>query len=93
MLLPSNAQSMQLTRIMVRLPGHARPGRTLTAFGLWIVSLAMRLSRVQAEGLIHTSPGQRPGFMDSFLHCRPTACFITLLYFSKFLGLTFLQTL
>ena len=30
----------------------------------WTVSLA---TRVQAEGLIHISPGQRPGFMDGFL--------------------------
>jgi len=31
----------------------------------------------QAEGLIHTSPGQRPGFIvQSLFGCRPTACFI-----------------
>jgi hypothetical protein len=30
----------------------------------------------QAEGLIHSSPGQRPGFIVRSLFCRPTACFI-----------------
>ena len=31
----------------------------------------------QAEGLIHTSPGQHPGFIDQLLSgCRPSACFI-----------------
>ncbi len=31
----------------------------------------------QAEGLIHTSPGRRPGFIVQLLSgCRPTACFI-----------------
>src|ERR1039458_4896298 len=30
----------------------------------------------QANGLSHTSPGQRPGFIVTFCRCRPTACLI-----------------
>jgi len=29
------------------------------------------------EGVVHTSPGQRPGFIAANCHCRPTACFNT----------------
>ena len=33
---------------------------------------------LDAKGVSHTSPGQRPGFAVPFYHCRPTACFIKL---------------
>ena len=36
-----------------------------------------RKQDLQAEGLIHSSPGQRPGFIVQLSSgCRPTACFI-----------------
>ena len=31
-------------------------------------------SGVDANGVLHTSPGQRPGFIAALFHCRPTAC-------------------
>jgi len=42
----------------------------------WQDSLS-RKQDLQAKGLIHTSPGQRPGFIvQSLFGCRPTACFV-----------------
>ena len=36
-----------------------------------------RVAATQAKGLLHTSPGQRPGFIvQQVFCCRPKACFI-----------------
>ena len=39
-------------------------------------SKRLRFDRLKAKGLIHTSPGQRPGNQSSVQDCRLKACFI-----------------
>ena len=57
--------------------------RGLPAVGLldpWLNPIGytpeLHCSGVDANGVLHTSPGQRPGFIAALFHCRPTACLI-----------------